>query len=90
MIVSGRKISAALLLATALIASAKAYFNDVQLKDMKYDPVLTAADKPAIYLNADLMQRLRPQMEKFYYDPGKYSSYLEQLGITYPGTSLAQ
>ncbi len=74
----------------ALIVGAKAYFNDVQLKDTKYDPVLTAADKPAIHLNSDLMQRLRPQMEKFYYDPSKYGSYLEQLGISYPATVAAK
>jgi len=23
-------------------------------------------------------------MKKYYYDPAKYSTYLEQLGITYP------
>jgi len=43
-----------------------------------------ATDKPAVHLNTDLMARLRPQMEKFYYDSTKYASYLEQLGITYP------
>jgi aminobenzoyl-glutamate utilization protein B len=26
---------------------------------------------------------MRPQQEKFYYDPAKYKSYLEQLGINY-------
>ncbi|MBX7197803.1 MAG: amidohydrolase [Rhodospirillaceae bacterium] len=68
----------------ALVAAAKDYFNNVQLKDQKYDPVLVATDKPATHLNADLMARLRPQMEKYYYDATKYASYLEQLGITYP------
>jgi aminobenzoyl-glutamate utilization protein B len=34
------------------------------------------------------MERLRPDMEKYYYDPIKYGSYLEQLGITYPDTSI--
>jgi aminobenzoyl-glutamate utilization protein B len=68
----------------ALLASAKDYFNNVQLKDTKYDPVLTAEDKPAIHLNKDLMDRLRPQMSRFYYDPKKYDTYLEQLGIHYP------
>lgn len=67
-----------------LIASAKDYFNNVQKKDQKYDPVLTAADKPAIDLNTQLMAQMRPQMEKFYYDPAKYSSYLEQMGVAYP------
>jgi aminobenzoyl-glutamate utilization protein B len=67
-----------------LIADAKTYFNTVQQKDQKYDPVLTAADKPAIDLNTQLMAQMRPQMEKFYYDPAKYSSYLEQMGVKYP------
>ncbi len=74
----------------ALITSAKSYFNDVQIKNGKYDPILTAADTPAIHLNKDLMERLRPQMEKFYYDQSKYSNYLEQLGISYPGPTLGQ
>jgi aminobenzoyl-glutamate utilization protein B len=68
----------------ALVAAAKDHFKNVQTKDEKYAPVLVATDKPAIHLNKDLMTLLRPQMEKFYYDPGKYQSYLEQLGITYP------
>lgn len=69
----------------ALLASAKDYFNNEQLKEMKYEPVLTAEDQPAIHLNKELMDRLRPQMTKYYYNPKKYSSYLEQLGIAYPG-----
>jgi aminobenzoyl-glutamate utilization protein B len=30
------------------------------------------------------MARYRPEMRKFYYDPKKYPTYLEQLGIRYP------
>jgi aminobenzoyl-glutamate utilization protein B len=72
-----------LLTTPKLLADAKAYFNDVQLKTDKYDPVLTAGDSPAIWLNADIMARMRPQMEKFYFDSTKYPTYLEQLGIDY-------
>ncbi|WP_336974902.1 amidohydrolase [Sphingobium aromaticiconvertens] len=72
----------------ALVSEAKAYFNMVQTKDQKYDPVLTAQDKPAIHLNKEIMDRMRPDLEKFYYDPSKYSSYLEQLGIAYPNTDI--
>lgn len=68
-----------------LVADAKAYFKDVQLKDQKYDPVLSASDKPAIWLNTDVMERLRPKMEPYYYNSKKYKTYLEQLGIAYPG-----
>jgi aminobenzoyl-glutamate utilization protein B len=67
-----------------LLANAKTYFNDVQLKTDHYDPVITASDTPAIWLNAKTMQEMRPLMEKYYYDPSKYPTYLEQLGIKYP------
>jgi aminobenzoyl-glutamate utilization protein B len=30
------------------------------------------------------MQEYRPRMKGFYYDPAKYDTYLEQLGIKYP------
>ena len=67
-----------------LVADAKAYRENVQLKEATYDPVLTAEDRPAIDRNAELMQRMRPKMEPYYYDATRYDSYLEQLGITYP------
>ena len=73
-----------------LVAEAKEYFNPVQLKDARYDPVLSATDTPATHLNRQTMERLRPQMTKFYYDPKKYGSYLEQLGIPYPGVPAAR
>jgi aminobenzoyl-glutamate utilization protein B len=46
--------------------------------------MLTASDVPAIHLNDDLMAKLRPQMEPYYYNSGKYDTYLDQLGIKYP------
>ena len=72
-----------------LIADAKAFQKNVQFKDQKYDPVITAKDTPAIWLNKDVMDKLRPQMEKFYYDPAKYPTYLDQLGIKYPNLSTS-
>lgn len=68
----------------SLVAEAKDYFQNVQLKDQKYDPVLTASDTPAIHLNENIMAQMRPKMEPLYYDPSKYDTYLEQLGIAYP------
>jgi aminobenzoyl-glutamate utilization protein B len=35
-------------------------------------------------LNKETLERFRPELRKFYYDPSKYKTYLEQLGITYP------
>ncbi|UAK26514.1 amidohydrolase [Sphingomonas nostoxanthinifaciens] len=68
-----------------LLADAKAYYTDVQLKTDTYAPIL---EKPAIWLNEKAMREYRPQMEKFYYDPMKYPTYLDQLGIKYPTTTV--
>lgn len=73
-----------LLLKPELVADAKRYFTEVQNKDEKYIPLLRPTDKPPIELNTGIMARYREQMRKFYYDPTKYGSYLEQLGIAYP------
>ena len=35
-------------------------------------------------MNQDTMAKYREQMKKYYYDPTKYPTYLEQLGIKYP------
>lgn len=67
-----------------VIKEAWDYFNNVQTKETKYTPLISEKDKPATYLNKKIMDEYRPQMKEFYYDPKKYNSYLEQLGITYP------
>jgi aminobenzoyl-glutamate utilization protein B len=67
-----------------LVADAKTYFKDVQLKTDTYAPLISASDKPAVWINARNMREMRPAMEKFYYDPSKYNTYLDQLGIKYP------
>jgi len=64
-----------------LLADAKDYFKNVQLKTDSYAPIL---EKPAIWLNEKTMKELRPKMEPFYYDPSKYPTYLDQLGVKYP------
>ena len=67
-----------------LLVDAKDYFNNVQLNGQSYDPVLSPEDVPAIHLNKELMDQIRPVMSEYYYDPTRYDSYLEQLGIPYP------
>jgi aminobenzoyl-glutamate utilization protein B len=69
-----------------LVTQAWDYFNNVQTKNKKYVPLIRAEDKPAIWLNKERMERFRPEMKKYYYDPSKYKNYLDQLGITYPTT----
>jgi aminobenzoyl-glutamate utilization protein B len=61
-----------------------------QVKKIVVKPVLTAEDSPGVHLNKELMDQMRPKMQKFYYDPKKYNSYLEQLGIPYPGVPAAK
>ncbi|HEY0771399.1 MAG TPA: amidohydrolase, partial [Sphingobacteriaceae bacterium] len=67
-----------------IIKDAWDYHTNVQTKDMKYTSFVKPEDKPAIYLNKEIMDEFRPQLKKFYYDPTKYKSYLEQLGVNYP------
>ena len=67
-----------------IIADAKDYFTNVQTKDTHYVSFLTDKDVAPTYINKDKMDTYRSEMKKFYYDPTKYKTYLEQLGITYP------
>jgi aminobenzoyl-glutamate utilization protein B len=67
-----------------VIADAWTYFRDVQTKDRKYKSFLSATDQPPTFLNADIMAKYRPAMRQYYYNPSKYPTYLEQLGIKYP------
>ena len=73
-----------LLLTRSLVEQCWTYFRDVQTKDQKYVPFITRDDPPAIEMNAAVMAKYREQMRKYYYDPAKYTTYLEQLGIEYP------
>ncbi|HYM23813.1 MAG TPA: hypothetical protein VEU08_11400, partial [Vicinamibacterales bacterium] len=67
-----------------LVDKAWDYFKNVQTKNTKYIPLIRPDDKPAIWLNTETMAKYRPEMRKYYYDPTRYKSYLEQLGIKYP------
>jgi aminobenzoyl-glutamate utilization protein B len=68
----------------AIIKNAWEYHKNVQTKDVKYTSFVEAGNPPAIHLNKKIMDEFRPQLKKYYYDPTKYKTYLEQLGITYP------
>ncbi len=86
-VVAGAKAQAMtmldILLHPELVQKAWAYFN-VQTKDVKYRSFLRADDKPATWLNQNIMDQYRARMKNLYYDPSKYDTYLEQLGIKYP------
>jgi aminobenzoyl-glutamate utilization protein B len=87
-VTAGAKVQAMtvldLLSTPALVEQAWAYFRDVQTKDVKYEPLIRPQDKPAIHLNKTIMEKYRPEMRKYYYDPARYKTYLEQLGVSYP------
>ena len=67
-----------------LVDAAWAYFNDVQTADIQYEPFIRPTDEPAIEMNAEIMDAFREEMRRYYYDPERFDSYLEQLGVAYP------
>lgn len=75
-----------LLLRPELLDDIRAYYSDVQTKDIIYEPIQGPDAKPAIHLNAKAQSLFRPALEAFYYDPSKHETYLAQLGISYPQT----
>jgi aminobenzoyl-glutamate utilization protein B len=87
-VLAGAKVQAMtmldLVLHPELVKNAWDYFHNVQTKDTKYKSFLRPDDKPAIWLNQKTMEQYREKMKTMYYDPAKYGSYLEQLGIQYP------
>jgi len=87
-VVAGAKVQAMtvldILMTPQIVTDAWDYFNTVQTKDVKYKPFFAPTDKPPIWFNADIMAQYRPEMRKYYYDPKKFKTYLEQLGIEYP------
>ncbi len=76
-----------LLMDPDLLNEARDYFENVQLQGQNYEPVIGPDDQPAIHLNKEIMDQMRPLMREYYYDPEQYDSYLEQLGIDYPPQS---
>ena len=67
-----------------LVQQAWSYFKNVQTKDQKYQPLIGPDDLPIVTTNAKTMEQYRPEMRKYYFDPTKYKTYMEQLGIKYP------
>jgi len=78
-----------LLMRPEVVTAARAYFKDVQTKDRTYTPFIRPQDQPATHLNAAIMEKYRPALRRYYYDPSRYATYLEQLGIAYPTVRAA-
>src|SRR5690242_6688136 len=73
-----------LLLKPEIIKNAWVYYRTEQTKDIQYTPLVGEKDNPAIFLNKKIMEDYKPKLKPFYYNPVKYKTYLEQLGIQYP------
>jgi len=87
-VTAGAKVQAMtlidMLMRPELVTAAWDYFRSVQTKDQKYIPFITDKDQPALWLNQKIVAQYTNEMKKYYFDPTKYKTYLEQLGIKYP------
>jgi aminobenzoyl-glutamate utilization protein B len=87
-VLAGAKVQAMtmidILLHPEMVDKAWQFYRTEQTKEVKYTPLIRPEDQPALWLNQKIMEQYRPEMKKFYYDPDKYPTYLDQLGIKYP------
>ena len=67
-----------------LVEEAWTYHRDVTTKEYTWESLLPEGTEPPIFLNADKMERYRPLLEPLKYDPSRFDTYLEQLGVVYP------
>ena len=85
---AGAKVMAAtvldLLQTPELVENAWRYFREEQTAQETYVPFITEDDLPATEKNAEIMAQYRERLREFYYDPSRFETYLEQLGIEYP------
>lgn len=66
-----------------LVKKAWDYFRE-QTKETKWESLIPTDVGPPVYLNAEKMERYKPELQKLRYDPSRFKTYLEQLGIEYP------
>jgi aminobenzoyl-glutamate utilization protein B len=87
-VTAGAKVQAMtlvdLLLKPEVITASWDYFRNTQTRTTKYEALIRPEDTPAIELNREIMAKYREAMKKYYFDPTKYKTLLEQLGIKYP------
>jgi aminobenzoyl-glutamate utilization protein B len=85
---AGAKVIAATLLDlfgnSSLRADAQRYFRDEQLQGTTYEPFIGLDDAPPIEKNREIMAEFKDRLRALYYDPARYETYLEQLGVAYP------
>ncbi|MGH7476333.1 MAG: amidohydrolase [Longimicrobiales bacterium] len=71
-----------------LLPRASQYFDEVQTSEFQWVSLIPEGTEPPTFLNTEKMRRFRPQLEGLRYDPTRYDSYLEQLGVPYPMTEV--
>jgi aminobenzoyl-glutamate utilization protein B len=85
---AGAKVLAATMLDLfqdpTVVEEAWTYFREEQATEAEYEPFIGPDDPPAIEKNRETMAQFRDRLEAFYYDPSRYDTYLEQLGVDYP------
>jgi len=72
-----------LLFKPELLREARAYFGE-QTSATKWESLVPEGTTAPADLNKERMERFRTELKKLRYDPAKYKTYLEQLGIHYP------
>jgi aminobenzoyl-glutamate utilization protein B len=72
------------------IEEAWKYHREVTTKDRQWESLIPAGTEPPIFLNAEKMERYGPRLEELRYDPTRFDTYLEQLGIDYPTVREAE
>jgi aminobenzoyl-glutamate utilization protein B len=67
-----------------LVEEAWTYHREVTTKDYTWESLIPEGTEAPIFLNAEKMERYRPLLEPLKYDPSRFDTYLEQLGIAWP------
>jgi aminobenzoyl-glutamate utilization protein B len=66
------------------VQEAWTYHEEVTTEDRQWESLIPL-DLPApTFLNLEKMERFRPLLEPLRYDPTRFDTYLEQLGVSYP------
>jgi aminobenzoyl-glutamate utilization protein B len=71
----------------ALRTETKRYFAEVQTKDIQWESLIPEGTPPPTHLNRERMAGFREALQALRYDPTRFDTYLEQLGVKYPTLS---
>jgi aminobenzoyl-glutamate utilization protein B len=67
----------------SILEAAWGYFDE-QTAETKWESLIPDGVDPMIEIYENKMNLYRLQLEKLRYDPTRYDSYLDQLGVQYP------